>query len=35
MLVAGLTVVGFLAGTLGGERGVNWIGRMIRERENK
>ena len=31
--VAGLVVVGFLAGFLGGERGVNWVGRMIRSRE--
>src|SRR5262245_12081479 len=28
-----LTVAGFLAGTFGGERGVNWVGRMIRSRE--
>ena len=32
-MIAGLTVVGFLAGTFGGERGVNWVGRMIRARE--
>jgi len=32
-LIAGLTVAGFLAGTFGGERGVNWVGRMIRSRE--
>ena len=32
-LIAGLTIAGFLAGTLGGERGVNWVGRMIRSRE--
>jgi hypothetical protein len=32
-VIAGLTVAGFLAGTFGGERGVNWVGRMIRERE--
>jgi hypothetical protein len=31
--VAGLTLLGFLFGTFGGERGINWIGRMIRERE--
>lgn len=33
VLLVGLTVLGFLFGTFGGERGVNWIGRMIRERE--
>jgi hypothetical protein len=33
MLLAVLTLVGFLAGTLGGERGVNWLGRIIRDRE--
>ena len=32
-LIAALTVTGFLAGTFGGERGVNWVGRMIRSRE--
>ena len=31
--IVGLTLAGFLAGTLGGERGVNWVGRMIRSRE--
>ncbi len=34
-LIAGLTVAGFLAGTFGGERGVNWVGRMIRDREER
>ncbi len=34
-LVPGLTLAGFLAGLLGGERGVNWIGRTIRDRENR
>lgn len=34
VLVAGLTLAGFLVGLLGGERGINWIGRMIRGREN-
>lgn len=33
-LIAGLTVTGFLLGVLGGERGVNWVGRMIRARED-
>jgi hypothetical protein len=31
--VAGLTVSGFLFGLLGGERGINWVGRLIRQRE--
>jgi hypothetical protein len=30
---AALTGVGFLFGLLGGERGINWIGGIIRERE--
>ena len=33
--VAALTAGGFLFGLLGGERGINWIGRMIRGRENR
>jgi hypothetical protein len=33
LLIAGLTVAGFLLGVLGGERGINWVGRMIRSRE--
>ncbi len=33
-LVAGLTLLGFLAGTFGGVRGIEWIGRKIRDREN-
>jgi hypothetical protein len=28
-----LTLAGFLIGLFGGERGINWIGRMIRDRE--
>ncbi|OWK43806.1 hypothetical protein [Fimbriiglobus ruber] len=32
-LIGGLTLAGFLFGALGGERGINLIGRMIRERE--
>ncbi len=32
--IAGVMMaVGFLLGTFGGERGVNWIGRKIREKE--
>jgi hypothetical protein len=31
VLVAALTLVGFAAGLLGGERGVNWVGRLIRD----
>jgi hypothetical protein len=30
VLVAVLTLAGFLLGLLGGERGINWVGRMIR-----
>ena len=33
--VGGLTLLGFLFGALGGERGINWVGRMIREREDR
>lgn len=33
-LVGGLTVLGFLAGVFAGERGVIWLGRKIRDREN-
>lgn len=33
-LLGGLTLLGFLAGTFGGVRGIDWIGRMIRDREN-
>jgi hypothetical protein len=29
-----LTLIGFLIGLFGGERGINWIGRMIRSRED-
>jgi hypothetical protein len=32
-LIAALTAAGFLFGTFGGERGVNWVGRLIRARE--
>jgi hypothetical protein len=35
VLVVGLTVAGFLVGGLGGEAGINWIGRMIRDREQR
>jgi hypothetical protein len=35
LLIAGLAAAGFLAGVFGGERGVNWVGRMIRERKNR
>ena len=34
-LVAVTTVAGLLAGTFGGERGVNWLGRLIRAREDR
>lgn len=29
------TTMGFLAGLFGGEQGVNWVGRMIRNDENR
>jgi hypothetical protein len=32
-LVPGFTLAGFLTGLLCGERGINWIGRTIRDRE--
>jgi hypothetical protein len=32
-LIGGLTLMGFVAGVVGGERGLEWVGRMIRERE--
>jgi hypothetical protein len=32
---AGLTLMGFLFGLFGGERGINWVGRVIREREEQ
>jgi hypothetical protein len=33
VLIGGLAAAGFLLGVLGGERGINWVGRMIRSRE--
>ena len=33
-VVIAFTVFGLLAGALFGERGVNWIGRKLRDREN-
>jgi hypothetical protein len=33
--IVGLTIAGFLAGTFGGERGVNWVGQIIRSREEE
>jgi hypothetical protein len=32
-LAMGLTAFGFVVGALGGERGIEWIGQMIRDRE--
>lgn len=32
-VIGGLTLLGLLVGTFGGEAGVNWIGRMIRDRQ--
>ena len=34
-LIVGLTAAGFFIGLFGGERGINWIGRMIREWEER
>ena len=34
-LLVGMAAAGFLAGLFGGEPGVNWVGRMIREREEE
>lgn len=34
-MLAACTLAGFLFGTLGGERGIEWIGRKIRDRENR
>jgi hypothetical protein len=33
IILAAMILTGFLAGTFGGERGINWIGRMIRDQE--
>jgi hypothetical protein len=33
LIIPGLTLVGFVAGLFGGEAGVNWIGRLIRQQE--
>jgi hypothetical protein len=35
ILIAGLTAAGFLFGLLFGERGINWVGRLIRHVENE
>ena len=35
LLVVICTALGFFAGLFGGERGMNWLGRMIREREDQ
>lgn len=34
-LVLTLALMGFLIGFFGGERGINWIGRMLRDREER
>jgi hypothetical protein len=33
MMIGGFVLVGFLAGLFGGEAGINWVGRMIRDNE--
>jgi hypothetical protein len=35
VLIAALTVIGFLAGLFGGSRGIDWLGQMIRDREDR
>jgi hypothetical protein len=35
ILIPGLSLLGFLAGAFGGERGVIWIGHKIRDRETR
>ena len=35
VMIVACTVLGFLAGLFGGEPGINWIGRMIRDREER
>jgi len=34
VLIPVLTLVGFCVGLFGGEAGINWIGRMIRDQED-
>jgi hypothetical protein len=34
-VLAGMTLGGFLLGALGGERAVNWIGRIVRDGEDR
>ncbi len=34
-MIAGLTLAGFLIGGFGGERGIHFIGKMIRDREER
>lgn len=34
-IVVATSLAGFLIGLFGGERGINWLGRMIREREQQ
>lgn len=35
VIIVGFILAGFVAGSLGGERGLDWIGRLIREREKR
>ena len=35
IVLAGFTLTGLLAGLLGGERGIRWIGQKIRDRESR
>jgi hypothetical protein len=34
-VISAFVVIGFLLGTFGGERGINWLGRLIRDREQR
>ena len=35
LLIVGTTVVGFVAGLVAGERGLNWVGQKIRDHEQR
>src|SRR5262249_18605859 len=35
LFILGLTLTGFLIGLFGGERGINWLGRLLRERTDR
>src|SRR5690349_6231267 len=35
LITLALTLAGFLIGLFGGERGINWLGRLLRERTER